>query len=183
LKQIRRHLTYANVMSSIAVFLLLGGATALAATKIGPNQLKANSVKTGKIVKEAVTNGKIKKNAVTGAKVRDGSLSVADLAAGTLTPACPTGTVLAEGVCFQSAPNAAASYENAIKTCASVGGRLPGVQELVGYTLTVAALPAAEQSGDLFSPETDFNVESNGTRKLVATTTATPFRCVEAPSP
>jgi len=33
-------------------FLILGGATALAASKkIGPNQLKANPVKTGKIVK------------------------------------------------------------------------------------------------------------------------------------
>jgi len=62
-------------MSSIAVFLVLGGATAIAASKIGANQLKANSVKTGKIVKEAVTTGKIKKNAVTGAKVKESSLA------------------------------------------------------------------------------------------------------------
>ena len=55
MKQIRQRLTYANVMSSIAVFLVLGGATAFAATKIGANQLKANSVLTGKIKKEAVT--------------------------------------------------------------------------------------------------------------------------------
>jgi hypothetical protein len=181
-KQIRKRLTYANVMSSIAVFLVLGGATALAA-KVGANQLKANSVKTGKIVKEAVTSGKIKNNAVNGAKVKDGSLSAADLVAGTLTPKCPTGTVLAMGACFQSTPNAAATYENAIRICASVGGRLPGVQELVGYTLTVATLPSAEQTGDLFSQETEFNVEPNGTRKLTATTTATPYRCVESPSP
>ena len=42
MKQIRQRLTYANVMSSIAVFLVLGGATAFAATKIGANELKAN---------------------------------------------------------------------------------------------------------------------------------------------
>jgi hypothetical protein len=94
LKQIRKRLTYANVMSSIAVFLMLGGATAFAATKIGANQLKSNSVKTGKIVKEAVTTAKLKKNAVTnakiadnsvtGAKVLDGSLTGADINAGTL---------------------------------------------------------------------------------------------------
>jgi hypothetical protein len=64
-KQIRQRLTYANVMSSIAVFLMLGGATAFAATKIGANEIKANSIKTGKIVKEAVTEGKIKNGAVT----------------------------------------------------------------------------------------------------------------------
>src|SRR5260221_13848536 len=94
LKLIRRHLTYANVMSSIAVFLMLGGATAFAATKIGANELKANSIKTGKIVKEAVTAGKLKngavtetkiaKNAVTGEKVKDGSLSASDINLGTL---------------------------------------------------------------------------------------------------
>jgi hypothetical protein len=92
--QIRKRLTYANVMSSIAVFLILGGATAFAATKIGSNQLKANSVLTGKIKKGAVTTSKIKNNAittskvangaVTGAKVLDGSLTGSDINAGTL---------------------------------------------------------------------------------------------------
>jgi hypothetical protein len=68
-KLIRKRLTYANVMSSIAVFLILGGATAFAASKIGTKQLKANAVTTGKIKKEAVTTAKIKKGAVTGAKI------------------------------------------------------------------------------------------------------------------
>lgn len=85
MKQIRKRLTYANVMSSIAVFFVLGGATAFAATKIGANELKANSIKTGKIVKEAVTTsklknnsittGKIDKDAVTGDKVNEATLS------------------------------------------------------------------------------------------------------------
>ena len=47
MKQIRKRLTYANVMSSIAVFLVLGGA-AVAATQlpknsVGSKQLKKNS--------------------------------------------------------------------------------------------------------------------------------------------
>jgi hypothetical protein len=41
LKQIRKRLTYANVMSSIAVFLILGGATAFAA--LGKNTVGTNS--------------------------------------------------------------------------------------------------------------------------------------------
>jgi hypothetical protein len=73
-KQIRKRLTYANVMSSIAVFLILGGASAFAAKKIGSNQLKANSITTGKIKKEAVTTAKIKKNAVNGSKVDEATL-------------------------------------------------------------------------------------------------------------
>jgi hypothetical protein len=74
-KQLSNRLTYANVMSSLAVFLVLGGATAFAATKIGANQLKANSVKTGKIVKEAVTTGKIKNNAVNTSKIAAGAVT------------------------------------------------------------------------------------------------------------
>jgi hypothetical protein len=80
LKQIRKRLTYANVMSSLAVFLLLGGATAFAATKIGANEIKANSIKTGKIVKEAVTAGKLKNGAVTETKIADGAVTTNKLA-------------------------------------------------------------------------------------------------------
>jgi hypothetical protein len=84
-KQIRKRLTYANVMSSIAVFLVLGGATAFAASKIGAGQLKANSIKTGKIVKEAVTAGKIKNSAVTTGKVANGAINGGKLANGAVS--------------------------------------------------------------------------------------------------
>ena len=96
MNQIRKRLTYANVMSSIAVFLVLGGATAYAAKKISSNQLKGNSVTTAKIKRSAVTTSKIKKNAittakiakaaVTGEKIADGSLSATKLATGLVVP-------------------------------------------------------------------------------------------------
>jgi hypothetical protein len=87
LKQIRRHVTYANVMSSIAVFLMLGGATAFAATKIGANEIKANSIKTGKIVKEAVTAGKVKNGAIVEGKIGDGAVTTNKLADNAVTTA------------------------------------------------------------------------------------------------
>lgn len=71
MKRAGRSLSYANVMSSIAVFLVLGGATAFAAGKIGPHQLKANAVTTPKIKANAVTTRKIKKNAITAVKIKD----------------------------------------------------------------------------------------------------------------
>jgi hypothetical protein len=75
-KQLRQRLTYANVMSTIAVFAALGGATAFAAQKmIGSNQLKAGSVLTEKIHKEAVATGKIRNNAVTGEKAAESTFS------------------------------------------------------------------------------------------------------------
>jgi len=60
---LRAHLSYANVVSTLCLFILLGG-VAFAAT-----QLPKNSVGTKQL----------KKNAVNGAKVADGSLSAADI--------------------------------------------------------------------------------------------------------
>ena len=69
-----RRLSYANVMSSLALFIALGGVSWAAAT------LPANSV--GK--------RQLKDNAVTGEKVANGSLRAADFARGAL-PAGPQG--------------------------------------------------------------------------------------------
>jgi hypothetical protein len=84
-KQIKKRLTYSNVMSSIAVFLVLGGATAFAAglakNSVGSKQLKKNAVTTAKIKNNAVTTSKIKNGAVTGAKVNLGTLGTVPNAA------------------------------------------------------------------------------------------------------
>jgi hypothetical protein len=96
---IRARLTYANVMSSIAVFLVLGGATAFAAQQlgkktVGTKQLKSNAVSAAKLKKNAVTTVKIKDaavtgpklaaNSVTGDKIADGSVTGADINSGTV---------------------------------------------------------------------------------------------------
>jgi len=78
-KRIRAHLSYANVMSTLAVFLLLGGASAIAAKKqtqkIGTTQIKAS----------AVTTAKIKNAAVDASKLRDGSVGTSKLVDGAVT--------------------------------------------------------------------------------------------------
>jgi hypothetical protein len=86
-KQIRKRITYANVMSSIAVFLVLGGGAAYAAKKIGSNEIKGNSITTGKIKKEAVSASKIKKNSVVTAKIADSAVTTAKIANGAVTGA------------------------------------------------------------------------------------------------
>ncbi len=85
--KLRKRLTYANVMSSIAVFLVLGGATAVAAKKIGSNELKSGSVTAAKLKKNAVTAAKLKKNAVTRAKIRNGAVNSSKIGDGSVTGA------------------------------------------------------------------------------------------------
>jgi hypothetical protein len=65
MKQVRRKLTYANLMSSLAVFLVVGGGVAVAAGGLG-----RNTVGTPQLKRNAVTAAKIKRGAVTGAKVK-----------------------------------------------------------------------------------------------------------------
>jgi hypothetical protein len=118
LKQLRKRLTYANVMASVAVFLVLGGATAIAANQLGKNsvgkkQLKAGAVTTAKLKKNAVTTTKIKNGAVNGAKVKDGSLSGADINLATV------GTV------------PSANSANTANTANSVVGRI-GISRYIG---------------------------------------------------
>ncbi|HEX5982855.1 MAG TPA: hypothetical protein VFY69_01475 [Solirubrobacterales bacterium] len=75
-------------MSSIAVFLVLGGATAIAAglakNSVGPKQLKKNAVTTKKIKNNAVTTSKIRNGAVTASKLAPGTVS-SGLGAGSVT--------------------------------------------------------------------------------------------------
>lgn len=74
-------LTYANVMSTLALFLTLGG-VGYAATQLPRNSVGATQLRPG-----AVTGAKIRPGAVTGAAVRDGSLSAKDIAGGLSTGA------------------------------------------------------------------------------------------------
>ena len=93
-RQIRQRLTYANVAATLALFLAVGGATAIAASRlprnsVGPRQLQPNAVRTGqlgrnavrtgKIAFEAVRAGKIAKDAVVTNRLRDGAVSRAKL--------------------------------------------------------------------------------------------------------
>jgi hypothetical protein len=79
-----RHLTYANVMSTLAVFGVLAGGGAWAASKIGTHEIENGAVTAKKLHRQAVTTRKIKDGAVNGAKVRDDSLTGADISASTL---------------------------------------------------------------------------------------------------
>jgi hypothetical protein len=75
---LRRHLSYANVVSTVCLFLLLGG-VAYAGT-----QLSKGSVGTNALKAEAVTKGKLHPNSVNSKKVVDNSLTGEDIDAATL---------------------------------------------------------------------------------------------------
>jgi hypothetical protein len=89
MQAIGRRLTYSNVVSTLALFLVLAGGAAYAAKvgkkSVGPAQLKANAVTTAKIKANAVTTRKIKKNAVANGKIKNGAVESAKIADGSVT--------------------------------------------------------------------------------------------------
>ncbi|HEV2791212.1 MAG TPA: hypothetical protein VGV69_07940 [Solirubrobacterales bacterium] len=76
MNKLKRHLSVANVLSCIALFVALGG-TAFAAMHLGPGEVKAIN-----IAKQAVTNAKIKQQAVTSGKIKNGGVNALDIGAG-----------------------------------------------------------------------------------------------------
>lgn len=75
----RPRLTYSNVVSTLCLFLLLGGGAAYAAGHLGKNSVGSKQLK-----KNAVTTAKIKSEAVTAAKVKTGTLTGKQVDASTL---------------------------------------------------------------------------------------------------
>ncbi len=84
LAELRSCLTYANIVSTICLFAVLGGG-AYAASALPRNSVGAQQIK-----KDAVRGSEIKANAVTSSEVKDASLLARDFKAGEL-PAGATG--------------------------------------------------------------------------------------------
>jgi hypothetical protein len=68
-----RHLSYANVMASIAVFVALGG-VGYAATSINGNDINKRTIGSNKLKNGTLTSKQIKQNALTGSVIEESSL-------------------------------------------------------------------------------------------------------------
>jgi hypothetical protein len=97
LKRAGRRLTYANVVSTLALFVAVGGAGAFAAGQLAPGsvgekqlrhgavtaeKLRKNAVIAPKIMALAVKQGKLANGAVSAAKLGDGAVVAGKLASG-----------------------------------------------------------------------------------------------------
>jgi hypothetical protein len=97
LRRLRPRLTYANVVSSICLFLLLGGGAAFAArqlakSSVGTKQLKKSAVTGEKVKDGSLTGADLADGSVSGTDVADGSVAAVDLAPGTIPPPDAPGT-------------------------------------------------------------------------------------------
>lgn len=101
MKHLRARLSYANIVSTLALLIALGAGSAFAAGQLAPksvgarqlrpgavtaDKIRKNAVTAPKIEAQAVKQGKIASGAVTGEKIASGAVTAAKIAAGAITP-------------------------------------------------------------------------------------------------
>ncbi|HEY7455992.1 MAG TPA: hypothetical protein VH703_01850 [Solirubrobacterales bacterium] len=89
--RLRDRLSYANVVSTLCLFLVLGGA-AVAASRlpkgsVGTMQIRRHAVKAGKLAANAVTKRAIRRRAVASGKLADGAVTTEKLGGDAVTGA------------------------------------------------------------------------------------------------
>ena len=144
-RRLKDKLSYANVVSTLCLFLLLGGsayALSVPRNSVGTRQLQAKAVTNGKLANGAISGAKIAEATITGQNIEMSALGTVPQAANASESAeaqkldkheasCPEHTTLIRGVCFDDHSNPPIEgVEAAAESCASRGGYLPTPMEL-----------------------------------------------------
>lgn len=102
MKQLSKHLTFANVISCIALFMALSGAAFAAKTTLGNKAVKTKNLANGsvtalKLRNGSVTNLKLANGAVTGPKIAPGAVGSTQIANGAVRSAAIQGGAVNQG--------------------------------------------------------------------------------------
>src|SRR4051794_765275 len=187
----RPRLSYANVASTLALVLALGGVS-YAAVKINGANLKPRSVAASKIKKNTLSGTEIRESKlgkVPKAKVADSAGDSALLGGSTPTSfrdACPAGTTLKHAACYEMALRAAVTYPAAAKECGADGMRLPTLDELEGLRVDGVAVGVPpnnyEMSSSVESQAHVFGTDPSGNQISIGYADPRPYRCVGFPT-
>jgi hypothetical protein len=195
LQRLRHRLSYANVMSTLAVFIALGGSS-YAAFTINGSSIRNHTIRGTKLHRNTLTSVQINESRlarVPHAKTAD---TLSGLTAAQFKIKCPRGTFPIADVCVEREARAPGSYGSAVITCLDVGTprgpgrRLPTHGELraaltavplaAGGELTSNVYPSSSTSGGL---DVLYVTDSVGSVGLTPNTGAgaKAYRCVTDP--
>ena len=192
MRRLSGQLTYANVVSTLALFIAIGGASAFAASQlgkntVGPKQLRRNSVTTSKLRNGAVTGAKINTSTLGTVPSAVNAQTLGGLSADQIDQSskvrCPTGTEPAAGVCFEAASRPGANFEKALEICGRANRSLPSAGEMAAYLLAQQT-KTESWVGSHFHDESQFMApvlvgDSKGIQiAYTGYATDIPFRCI-----
>lgn len=163
---LRDRLSFANVVSLLALFVALGGTSyGLATGAIGSREIRDGSVRSRDIDDRTITHRDVKRNGLGGAVVKESRLGrvprarnadrVGGLTASQLRLRCPDGTVAVSDVCLEQTARAPLPYGSAAGVCKGVDTpRTPG-RRLATHSELMTALGdpgiALAEGGELTS--------------------------------
>ena len=157
IQALRRRLTYANVMATVAVFIALGGSSYAALTVTGQE-----------VVNGSLTSSDLRRDTLGGGRIKESHLGKvrrsknADLLDGVSVSAllvrCPKGTRPVSDVCIELASRAPAPYRSAAVACegtdrsGGAGRRLPSHNELMTSIgdFGISLAPNGELTGNVY---------------------------------
>ena len=84
LRKLRSQLSYANVASTLALLIAVGGGSAYAASQIRSRDIARHAVTASKLAFDAVTASKVRNSALSGKDLRNESVTTSDIDNGTL---------------------------------------------------------------------------------------------------
>jgi hypothetical protein len=158
-KRIER-LTYANVMSTMAVFIALGGSS-YAAIKINGSSIRNRSISAAKLRYDTLGGREINESALEPVPSAVNAYLLGGLRADDFKMKCPTDTFAMADVCIERTPRSAAAYSSAVLTCQLVGyspgrgRRLPTHGELRTALTAVQLSPGGELTSNVYPSSTD----------------------------
>lgn len=146
MKQLGRHLSFANVISCIALFVALSGA-AYAASSLGKKAVKTQNLANGavttvKLRGGAITTAKLRNLSVTGPKLGEGSISSGKLASGAVRSSALGGGVVTEGKLKDGAVTAAKLAGNSVST-ANIGAGAVNAGQIAEGAVTEGKLASS----------------------------------------
>jgi hypothetical protein len=145
----RRHLSYANVMASIAVFLAFGGVGYAAAT-INGNSIKKQTIGAGKLKNGTLTSGQVKPDGLGGSVIDESSLATvpsAQTAASATTAGSANSANTANSASHAVSADTAESATTA--TSAATAGDADTVGGFTAQQLQVSCPPATSLFGGM----------------------------------
>jgi hypothetical protein len=160
LDKLIERLTYANVMSTLAVFIALGGSS-YAAIKINGSSIRNRSIPAAKLRYDTLGAREIKESALGPVPSAVNAYQLGGLSAGDFKIKCPRETFPIADVCVERTPRPAAPYGSAVLACevaglpVGPGRRLPTHGELMAALTAVQLAPGGELTSDVYPSSPD----------------------------
>ena len=178
-RAIRAHLTYANIVATLALVVATGGTAAAAVIIKSNSQVAGNTISGHNSPKGKHSN------------LIAGSVNATDLSPGVKSSFkvhCPAGLQRGGDLCFDPSPRAATSFAAALAACENANLRLPSTGELAEVFQHTGAPQPQEWTSIFFSNNSGVlaaNLADTPSRQLVMGTSASldlPYRCIATPT-